>query len=260
MTGAYDAHMTPAALASPQGGYFQSTRAPRYSIVFALPLLIAYEGLAAVVSGPGGGLRNGADALFRSAFTVLAGGRGPAVFMAAVILLGVGLVARDIKRSAQPLRSSYFALMFAESVVLAIAFGLVIGTITAQLLGAAHLLAIGAPSGIATLSRPTRLMLSLGAGLYGGLLFGVMLVAGLASFGGVVFGFGRRRSATIAVIVSAILFSLFHYIPPYGDPFQIASFTFRLLSGLAFSALYVARGFGITAWTHALYDAFLLVL
>ena len=61
------------------------------------------------------------------------------------------------------------------------------------------------------------------------------------------------------MILSAILFSLFHYIPPYGDPFQIASFTFRLLSGLAFSALYVTRGFGITAWTHALYDTFLLL-
>jgi hypothetical protein len=30
------------------------------------------------------------------------------------------------------------------------------------------------------------------------------------------------------------------------------------VAGLAFSGLYVARGFGITAWTHALYDVFLL--
>jgi hypothetical protein len=28
-----------------------------------------------------------------------------------------------------------------------------------------------------------------------------------------------------------------------------------VVSGLAFSALYVLRGFGVTAWTHALYDA-----
>jgi hypothetical protein len=31
------------------------------------------------------------------------------------------------------------------------------------------------------------------------------------------------------------------------------------LSGLAFSGLYLLRGFGITAWTHALYDAMLLL-
>jgi hypothetical protein len=64
----------------------------------------------------------------------------------------------------------------------------------------------------------------------------------------------------VAVVTSAFVFSAFHYIPPYGDPLEIASFTFRFFSGLAFSALYVIRGFGITAWTHALYDAFLLLL
>jgi Type II CAAX prenyl endopeptidase Rce1-like len=250
---------TASSLAAPQRGYFQSTRAPRYSILFALPLLVVYEGLAALLSAPAGGLRNGADALFRSVFTAVAGARGPAVFMAAIILIGVGLVSRDIKRSGQPIRASYFAGMFVESALLAIAFGLVIGTITAQLLGAAHLLAVGAPTGIATLSRPMRLMLSLGAGLYEELFFRVVLVTGLAALGRTVFGFSRGASATVAVILSATLFSLFHYLPPYGDAFQITSFTFRLLSGLAFSALYVTRGFGITAWTHALYDAFLLL-
>jgi hypothetical protein len=32
-----------------------------------------------------------------------------------------------------------------------------------------------------------------------------------------------------------------------------------MISGVAFSALYLLRGFGITAWTHALYDVFLLL-
>ena len=73
---------------------------------------------------------NGADALFRSAFTAVAGARGPALFMVAVILLGVALVSRDMKRSKDPLRGSYFVLMFLEAAVLAVGFGLVIGTIT----------------------------------------------------------------------------------------------------------------------------------
>jgi hypothetical protein len=149
--------------------------------------------------------------------------------------------------------------MFCEAAALAVLFGLVIGTITAQLLGAAHLLAIDAPLTINTLSRPTRLMLSLGAGLYEELFFRVVLVSGIAALGRAFLGMSRGSAAIMAVILSAILFSLFHYIPPYGDPFQITSFVFRLLSGLAFSALYVMRGFGITAWAHALYDTFLLL-
>jgi hypothetical protein len=35
---------------------------------------------------------------------------------------------------------------------------------------------------------------------------------------------------------------------------------FRTIGGLFFSALYVLRGFGITAWTHALYDILVLVV
>ena len=31
-----------------------------------------------------------------------------------------------------------------------------------------------------------------------------------------------------------------------------------MIAGIFFSALYLLRGFGITAWTHALYDVFLL--
>jgi hypothetical protein len=64
----------------------------------------------------------------------------------------------------------------------------------------------------------------------------------------------------LAVVIGAVIFAAFHYIGPFGDPFELQSFTFRMLSGLAFSGLYVLRGFGVTAWTHALYDSFLLLL
>ncbi len=54
------------------------------------------------------------------------------------------------------------------------------------------------------------------------------------------------------------MFSAFHYIGPYGDPLRLDSFVFRMIAGLFFSGIYLLRGFGITAWTHALYDIFLL--
>jgi hypothetical protein len=109
------------------------------------------------------------------------------------------------------------------------------------------------------MSWTTRLMLSLGAGLYEELLFRVLLVSALAALGRVVFGFGVKGAGVFATIVGALIFSAFHYIGPFGDPFRLTSFTFRAISGVAFSALYLLRGFGITAWTHALYDAFLLL-
>lgn len=251
----------PAVPAAKARSYFAVSRAHRYSILFALPLLLGYEGLAALLEEPGkGALRNGADAMLREAFTLVAGPRGGAILMAAIILLGVGLVVRDLRASRDKLRLRVFAGMLAESVALAGVFGIVVGLATVKLLGSVHSLAIQGNGGaIAHTSWPTRLMLSLGAGLYEELFFRVLLVTGLAAGARIALGFGRRAAGVLAAIVGAIVFSAFHYIGPYGDPFQLQSFVFRALSGLAFSGLYLIRGFGIAAWTHALYDAFLLL-
>jgi hypothetical protein len=242
-------------------GYFAISRAPRYSVLFALPLLLGYEGLAALLAQPGKGeLRNGADVLLREAFILVAGPRGGLIFIAAVILLGVGLVVRDLRQTRDRPRLSVFLRMLVESIALAAVFGLAIGLTTAKLLGSLHSLAIGAGGGqLAHTSWPTRLMLSLGAGLYEELFFRVLLVGGLAAGARVVLGFGTKAAGVLAAVVGAVVFSAFHYIGPYGDAFTAQSFTFRLLSGLAFSGLYLVRGFGITAWTHALYDSFLLL-
>jgi len=104
------------------------------------------------------------------------------------------------------------------------------------------------------------LMLSLGAGIYEELLFRVLLVTGLAVAARALAGWSPRAAGIAATVVGAAIFSAFHYLGPYGDRFQIYSFVFRMIAGLFFSALYLVRGFGITAWTHALYDVSLLVL
>jgi hypothetical protein len=64
-------------------------------------------------------------------------------------------------------------------------------------------------------------------------------------------------AGVVATVVGALIFSAFHYIGPYGDRFTLATFAFRAIAGVLFSALYLTRGFGITAWTHAIYDILL---
>ncbi|HEU4680281.1 MAG TPA: CPBP family glutamic-type intramembrane protease, partial [Gemmatimonadales bacterium] len=110
---------------------------------------------------------------------------------------------------------------------------------------------------ISDLSLPTQLMVSLGAGIYEELLFRVLLVSGLVLMAMRVFRWTPIRASVFAVVVGALIFSAFHYIGPYGEPLALGSFTYRTVAGLLFSGLYVLRGFGITAWTHALYDVFL---
>jgi hypothetical protein len=241
-------------------GYWRASRAPRHSLLFALPLLLLYELLAFTLSHDAIlGVRNGADVLLKSVFVGLDGRQGLIAF--GFLLLGTGavLVVRDLRRSGA-IEPGIFLLMLAESVVYALLFGLVVGTLTGLLLGglvSAPAMRLVAGQVQATLSLPTQLMISLGAGIYEELLFRVLLVGALAWSGRHLLGWGARGSGVAATVVGAAVFSAFHYVGPYGDRIDLPSFTFRLLAGLVFSAMYLLRGFGITAWTHALYDVFL---
>jgi hypothetical protein len=239
-------------------GYLVASRAPRYSLMFALPLLLGYEALAIMLPvRETQGVRNGAEVFLRSAFQLAAGQWGDVAFGAVVLGIAALLVSRDVTANGAPTRARYFVFMTVESLTLAAVFAVTASMITARVLGALHLLAL---SSGATIDTPTRLMVSLGAGIFEELLFRVVLVSALLWLSRIVFGFGPRASAAVAVIVSALLFSASHYIGPYGDKLQLASFLFRAVSGLLFSVIYVARGFGIVAWTHALYDVGLLLL
>jgi hypothetical protein len=249
--------------------YWVASRAPRYSFVFALPLLVLYEALAAVLSSGGTGIRNGADVLLKRPFELLAGQYGAIAFGLTAITLCVILIVRDMRRSGRQLRGGVFAWMLAESAVLAVACGVVVGVATTQLLGALGGLATAADASSATalalspvegMGLATRLMVSLGAGLYEELLFRVVLVSAIAFVARRALGMSVVGAGIVAAVLGALVFSGFHYIGEYGDPFTVQSFVFRALAGLFFSALYLLRGFGIAAWTHALYDVMILVL
>ena len=253
------------------GSYFRASRAHRYSLLFALPLLVLYEVLAAVLSYESGGVRNGADVLIKSLFIAIAGQYGTMLFGAIVICVAVWLIGRDLRANGRALKPAVFAGMTAESLALAVLFGIVVSGITARVLapfgatgampGAGYAtLAVAAQGPLQEMGWGTQLMVSLGAGIYEELLFRVILVSALAFFASRVLKLRTVPAGVFAVVLGAFIFSAFHYIGAYGDPLELQSFVYRMIGGLVFSAMYLVRGFGITAWTHALYDVMLLVL
>lgn len=238
--------------------YWGAARQARYALLFALPLLLLYEGLSfAITQSAYAGVRNGADVLLKTLFVALGGTRGLAAF--SLVLAGIGgwLVWRDWRRHPGPLSRQVFGLMFVESIVYAILLGGVVSTLTSILLSP-MLSAVQAAEPV-RLSLASQLVLSLGAGIYEELLFRVLLVGALLALAHR-FGWRRPAAVTFAIVTAALIFSAFHYIGPMGDPFALASFTFRAIAGLVLSGLYVARGFGIAAWSHALYDVGLTIL
>jgi hypothetical protein len=238
--------------------YWRAARAPRHSLLFALPLLLLYELLAFALSRSQlSEVRNGADVLLKSVFVALGGRYGLTAFSVLLLSVGAVLVWRD-RRAHGEIRARIFPLMLLEAVVYAVLLGGVASALTTLLLHGRLLLVQGtASSPVAGLGLSTQLMVSLGAGIYEELLFRVLLVSGLATLARVLFGWRPLAAGGFAAVLGALVFSLFHYVGPFGDEFTLGSFTFRAVAGLLFSGLYLLRGFGITAWSHALYDVFL---
>jgi len=231
-------HRAPAAW----GPYLAATRSATYGFLAALPLLVMYEVAIVLV---GGGVRVGADVWMKTLLAVL-GGTGWAVLGMAVFAAGLVVVWAERDRR-PPLRARYFGWLLVESLVYAV----VLAGMVSAIVGALFLMIPLAQ--IHTLPLPTKLALSLGAGLYEELVFRVFLVGGLALALRRVFP-DRGRAYAVAAVVGALVFSAVHYVGPFGDPFGLASFTFRFLFGLALNGVFLVRGFAAAAWTHALYD------
>ncbi len=240
--------------------YWKSSRQPRYSVLFALPLWLLYEALAAAISGSAfAGVRNGADVLLKTLFVALGGRTGVFAFGLLLFLLGAWIVWRDRRQHPGKLNPRMFGWMFAESIVYAMLLGGVVSALTALLLSGPLYTVQAAQPVTREITLSTQLVISLGAGLYEELLFRVLLVWALVTIG-LKLDWSRPIAIGVGVVGSALIFSGFHYIGPLGDQLTLPSFTFRFIAGLLLSGLYVARGFGIVAWTHALYDVWVTLL
>ncbi len=236
--------------------YFSLTRTHSYSLLFALPLLLLYEAGAVYISRvEGSQLRNGADVLLQTLLAI-GGIQGTMALALAALAAGCILIVLERRRRKVPLRVVPFFAMAAESLLYAAALGIVVGSATHWLLHGLPLALAQSP--IASLSPAEALVLSLGAGLYEELLFRVIVVGGLfAALRGS--GLTTGQAGTLSVLAASVIFAGFHYVGPFGDPWELSSFLFRFLAGVLFSVLFLLRGFGITAWTHALYDVMVIL-
>lgn len=230
--------------------YWMLTRTATYSFWAALPLFLLYEVLISVVNqGALTQVRIGAELWLKQVLVNL-GGTGLHMLALVVVLIGVGILYYERKKDI-PLRLPYFGWMILESVGYAIVLGFAVGITVGTLFN------MMVPQAVEH-GFWTQFALSLGAGLYEELFFRVLLVGGLFWLLNRLMK-NRTRAYIISALVGALLFSWVHYIGSLGDTFTFSSFTFRFLFGLALNALYLIRGFGVAAWTHALYDVLIAI-
>ncbi|PKK91696.1 MAG: hypothetical protein CVV64_03265 [Candidatus Wallbacteria bacterium HGW-Wallbacteria-1] len=225
--------------------YFEATRGATYSFIFALPLFILYEFLSWMGSDArGAGVRNGADVLVKSLLAPLGIRSLPAFAALLAIAFGIAIY-RENSRQKIKVVNSWFAWMLGESVIYAFLLAPAVNFMMTK----ARLL---------SLSFSQEFTVMLGAGLYEELVFRVLLIAMVRWMVNTSFSIRGWESSLYAVIVSSLIFSGFHHVGSFGEPFTWSAFIFRALAGGVLALMYILRGFGITAYSHAIYD--LLVL
>lgn len=226
--------------------YHDRTRGILYSYLICLPLLALYE-LLIRISQPGADamVRISVDVWFRMLFQSAGINALSATLLVAAIIGGI--ITYRKRKELSSVRRSYFGYMLLESTVYALLVGVFIGFFLDSLLN----MQTGSP--LQQLSKLQLIALSLGAGLYEELFFRVILVSLFLYIFNRIFT-RKYLSYVTSAVLAALLFSAVHYVGEFGDPFMLNSFLFRFLFGLALNVIYVVRGFGIAAWTHAIYD------
>jgi hypothetical protein len=223
--------------------YLAPSAAPAVGAVAVTPLLVGYE--LAVLFSPD---REQATVglLLRRLFAIL-GPSGFLLFNAAVAVAFLLALRAKVKDRATR-RFDLYLLIILEGIV----YGALLGPVVLRVLGAPLALAAGAGDGY-------DLALGVGAAVYEEILFRLVVIGG-----GMALLKGKRPvdrvlSAAILVIASAAAFSLFHHLGPGSEPFTLGTALYRFVAGLVLGGLYVLRGFGVTAYTHAAYNAFLVL-
>lgn len=250
--------------------YWDRTQWPLQSLYFLIPLLVAYE-LATIFYTTGEGTRLPpivAESLLGRFFEMFGVG---GVYLPGVIVCVVLFCWHLARRDPWEPELTLYALMWVESIVLAVplfVFMLVLfreptaAPIPAAAVDYAAAIPLASPAGGE--AWWSGLVFSVGAGIYEELLFRLIAIAILHMILVDVLALPDAWGATGAVLLSAAAFALYHFEPIWSfgrfvDSFSAGRFAFYMVAGVYFAAIYVLRGFGIVAATHALYDVLVVV-
>jgi len=220
-------------------------------LVLVFPLLLLYQ-VGVVLIYP---MVNGADLLTRFLFQNLRLSRSAYLGYTALVA-GLFALLVLIFRRRQRIDLKVFVPVLLESSIYALTMGSLIVFVMTRIFGINPRLAVG----LADEGLVGRLVMSLGAGFWEETTFRLGILGATAALCERVVGMRRFFALAVALGVSSFLFSAAHHIPPYGDPLQLGVFTFRLLAGVFFGLLFWFRGFAVAAYTHALYDIYVLIL
>lgn len=240
--------------------YNEACKRPSYNFLFSVVLLVLYEASVGMMRYFGRGqVVNGVDAWFTNLLALIP--YGSWVLSFCIVAAGIAYLYIDSKEGVS-VRPKFFGLMLLESLVWATVLYLTLPRLIGQMFAGNILSAL--PAAVVKPAQPTLLDnigLSFGAGFYEEFFFRLLLVRGVQLVM-TVFKWDTESVWSVmgVILFCSLAFSGAHYIGNMGDDFSLYSFTYRFVFGLVMSFVLVLRRFGITAWTHALYDVLVYVM
>jgi hypothetical protein len=229
-------------------GYWRESESPLASLVFLLPMIVLYEcGTSWLTPGRQVGEPQViAFLLIRQFFGLLHAHaiHLPAVTVA-VMLLGWHVAIKDPWR----IRLRTIVGMTGESLALAVPV-VVLGMVMPRYF----------PLAASAQDPVDSAVIYCGAGVYEEFIFRLILILFLSLIFRDAFEMRPVLAGVLMVVISGVLFSAYHYLSPAEPPFRMRTFVFRSVAGIYFGALFLTRGFGVTAASHAFYDIFILIL
>ena len=228
--------------------YFRNSKSPLYILIFITPLLLCYEFLIFKLNRSDiNGIRNGADVLIRRIFHHL--GIYGFYLVGFIVFISVFLAYyfRTKRVDKVKIDFNYFLLMLFESCIYALVLIIILQK-SSQYLSISSLFN----------SDFHLFIMALGAGIYEEFVFRVIMISAGIFFFHKLLKWNLNTSKILSIIISALLFSIFHYLGKLGDAFAMRSFLLRTLAGLILAIIYIFRGYGITVYTHTIYDLIII--
>jgi membrane protease YdiL (CAAX protease family) len=225
--------------------YAHQTHRPLVCLVFVAPLLLLFQAGAAYY---------GTSLLApRDLGRLLQYFGATGAYLPALLIVAVLMIQHLVKRDRWAIRPGVPLVMVVEAILWTVP------------LVVANLLADRLMPQAAVSAETTRLiqdiLKGLGAGIYEEFIFRLALISLAMLLFVDVLSLPKEAVAVCAVLVTACLFSLYHF--PTGLPvesFPWKSFLFYALAGIYLGGVYVTRGFGIAVGTHAFYNLVIALL
>ncbi len=230
---------------SPFQQYLNSSKTIHYSLILTLPLLAIYEfGVLILFRESFFELRNSGEILLRSLFQNL-GLIDP--YIVSAILLGLFLIVmiRGYQVEKKPgIQANYFIYMLIESML----WGSIL-FIALQLFTQLPLQIITFEDKLANMN------LAIGAGIFEELIFRMIIISALMVVLTRGLAIPSGWAAPGAIILAAGIFAAFHL---FMEVYSLPVFSQRVFGGILLGVLYRFRGYGISVYTHIIYNFLIL--